>query len=75
MKEPSFQEEVVSFWGGIHVTQLIPKLLYVSSFMAKWGHNFFHKFRDKVKKQKEVLDVLAKRVDDEGIRDYFAAKD
>lgn len=42
--------------------------------MAKWGQNFFHKFRDKVKKQKEVLDVLVSRVDDEGIRDYFIEK-
>lgn len=75
LQEPSFQDEVSSFWGGLPYTQLLPKLIYVSSFMAKWGRNFFHKFRDKFKKQKEVLNALVNKADDAGIRSYFFEKD
>lgn len=46
---------------------ILPKLVSVSSFMAKWGKKFFHKFRDKIKKQKEVVDGLVNRDDEEGV--------
>lgn len=74
LKEPSFHEEVSSYWQGIPTIFLLPKLISVSSFMAKWGRNFFHKFRDKVKKQKEILNALVNRSDEEGIRCYFTEK-
>ncbi|XP_074348972.1 uncharacterized protein LOC141688070 [Apium graveolens] len=74
LKEPSFYDEVSTFLSGIPTIQLLPKLLLVSSFMAKWGRNFFHKFRDKVKKQKEVIDGLINRVDEDGVRSYFIEK-
>lgn len=71
LKEPGFQDEVAGYWQGISTTLLLPKLLSVSSFMAKWGRNFFHKFRDKVKKKKELLNILVDRTDEKGIRSYF----
>ncbi|KAL8149291.1 hypothetical protein AgCh_006337 [Apium graveolens] len=55
LQEPSFKEEVTQFWKEIPKIHLLPKLLSVSSFMARWGRTFFHKFRDKIKKQKVVL--------------------
>lgn len=74
LKEPLFHEEVSSYWQGIPTIFLLPKLISVSSFMAKWVRNFFHKFRDKVKKQKEILNALVNRSDEEGIRCYFTEK-
>lgn len=50
----------------------MPKLISVSSFMARWGRNFFHKFRDKVRKQKEVVSNLAQHIDTGGVEQYFA---
>lgn len=52
LKEPSFHSEVEDFWRTIPTAHLLPKLIFISSFMAKWGSSFFHKFRDKVIKQK-----------------------
>lgn len=43
--------------------------------MAKWGRDFFHKFREKVKKQKELLNALVNRTDEDGINKYFIEKD
>ncbi|XP_074347003.1 uncharacterized protein LOC141685822 [Apium graveolens] len=39
----------------------------VSGFMARWGRNFFHKFRDKVKKQKDMVASLSDRADMIGV--------
>lgn len=39
--------------------------------MARWGRTFFHKFRDKVKKQKEVINALVNMCDAEGVQEYF----
>lgn len=64
LHEPVFKEEVSNFWKGIPKLHLLPKLLFISSFMAKWGRNFFHKFRDKVKKQKAILNGLVDRRDE-----------
>ena len=50
LKEQTFHEEVSTFWKDLPPTHLLPKLISVSSFMAKWGRNLFHKFREKVKK-------------------------
>ncbi|XP_074377634.1 uncharacterized protein LOC141719152 [Apium graveolens] len=71
LNELSFKEEVTRFWGNIPKIHLLPKLLSVSSFMARWGRMFFHKFRDKVKKQKEVIGELVNREDEEGVKRYF----
>lgn len=54
---------------------ILPKLISVSSFMARWGRNIFHKFRDKVKRQKEVLSSLVNRTDLEGVKQYFIEQD
>lgn len=43
--------------------------------MAKWGRNFFHKFREKVKKYKELLNSLVNRTDEDGVREYFYERD
>lgn len=66
---------MADFWKAIPASHLLPKLLSVASFMAKWGRNFFHKFRDKVRKQKMVLDELVTREDAEGISRYFVEKE
>lgn len=42
--------------------------------MARWGRVFFHNFREKVIKQKEILDALKHREDNIGIQTYFAKK-
>lgn len=67
LREPSFREEVTDFWRHLPAINLLPKLLSVSGFMARWGRNFFHKFRDKVRKQKETVSMLVDRVDAAGV--------
>lgn len=52
----------------------MPKLSYVSSFMAKWGRNFFHKFRVKIRKQKVVLESFVECDNEENTRRYFEAR-
>lgn len=42
--------------------------------MAEWGHKFFHKFRDKVKNQKRVIDGLVNKTDEDGVASYFQEK-
>lgn len=75
LKEPSFKEEVATYWRSLPATNILPKLLSVSAFMAKWGRTFFHKFRDEVKNQKMVLCNLMNREDDEGIKLYFEERE
>lgn len=74
LKEENFHREVSEFWHNLPPTHLLPKLISVSSFMARWGRVFFHKFREKVVKQKEVLDMLNQREDEVGIQMYFTEK-
>lgn len=54
---------------------ILPKLISVSGFMACWGRNFFHKFRDKVKNQKELVTRLSDRTDIVGVEQYFTEKE
>ena len=75
LKEPSFRKEVSEFWLDIYVVQLLPKLINVSSFMAKWGRNFFHKFRDKIKQQKKILVELVDSTEESNIQKYLAERD
>ena len=75
LKEPTFRKDVSEFWTDMPAIHLLPKLISVSSFMARWGRNFFHKFRDKVKTQKEIVSSLSDRVDSVGVEQYFAEKE
>ncbi|XP_074352491.1 uncharacterized protein LOC141691620 [Apium graveolens] len=75
LEEASFRKEVTDYWLDLPPVHILPKLISVSSFMAKWGKNFFHKFRDKVRKQKEELADLVDRTDEMGVRQYFLARD
>ncbi|XP_074366501.1 uncharacterized protein LOC141707310 [Apium graveolens] len=74
LEEPSFRKEVADFWLTLPRINILPKLIFVSSFMARWGRNFFHKFRDKIKKQKATISNLVDRTDDVGIAKYFEEK-
>ncbi|XP_074374118.1 uncharacterized protein LOC141714500 [Apium graveolens] len=47
LKEPEFTKEVSDIWSTLPPIHLLSKLLEVSSFMARWGRTFFHKFREK----------------------------
>lgn len=75
LREPSFRGDVKEYWDSLPRLQLLPKLVSMSSYMAKWGRNFFHKFRDKLCKQREVVNNLASKTDEESIRQYFIEKD
>lgn len=75
LKEPTFHGEVSQLWHQLPAIDFIPKLISISSFMAKWGHRFFHKFRDKVRLQKKVIDELVSRTDEEGVSRYFEEKE
>lgn len=66
LEEPTFCKEVSDFWLSLPSTHVILKLLSVT--------NFFHKFRDKLAAQKEVLKSLVDRTDDEGLKKYIATK-
>lgn len=74
LKEPNFHNEVSDFWRRLPASHILPKLLSISEFMAQWGHKFFHKFRDKVRSQKKVIDDLVNRTDSDGVAKYFEAK-
>ncbi|XP_074352919.1 uncharacterized protein LOC141692078 [Apium graveolens] len=67
LREPNFRGEVTKHWDGLPRLQLLPKLISISSFMAKWGRIFFHKFKDKLCKQKEIVNTLASRTDEDSI--------
>ncbi|XP_074339551.1 uncharacterized protein LOC141677486 isoform X1 [Apium graveolens] len=75
LQEPNFRKETTDFWLALPPSHILPKLIFVSNFMARWGRNFFHKFRDKVKKQKELLSSLVNRVDSDGVKLYFEEND
>ncbi|XP_074378321.1 uncharacterized protein LOC141719854 [Apium graveolens] len=75
LQEPNFRKKVSDFWLELPTVNIIPKLVSVSSFMARWGRNFFHKFRDKIRRQKEVIRLLVDRVDEDGISNYFMEKE
>lgn len=74
LKEQSFHDDVVKFWRSIPVMHLLPRLELVTSFMAKWGRNFFHKFREKIKSKKEVLQALANCDDQTSVNEFFQVK-
>lgn len=61
LREPSFVAEVKHVWESLPATHLLPKLMSVSRFMEKWGMDFFNKFKEKVRRQKVILDSLKDR--------------
>ncbi|KAL8118773.1 hypothetical protein AgCh_016324 [Apium graveolens] len=74
LKEPTFHEEIVVFWRNMPVSHLLPRLESISSFMAKWGRNFFHKFRDKIKEKKDILNNLVNCTDETSVKEYRMEK-
>lgn len=75
LKEPNFHTEVMNFWADIPSMHLLPKLISVSSFMEKWGRNFFHKFREKIKQEKEIIVNLVNYTDEGNVKLYLEAKE
>lgn len=75
VKGTKFILEVKNFWKSIPVAHLIPKLAEVSTFMARWGRTFFHKFKEKIKVQKSILDTLANETDEVSVQAYISAKE
>lgn len=68
LKEPSFIKDVTDHWEKIHCANLLPKLISVSKYIEKWGRNFFNKFKEKLRKQKIILDGLKNISDDHSVR-------
>lgn len=75
LKEPNFVVEVIEVWKKLPSIHLLPKLIEVSSFMARWGRSFFHKFREKIKEHKNSIARLKDLTDDDSIKEYLAVKD
>lgn len=75
LRESEFNTEVKEHLASLPRLHLLPKLLSLSSFMAKWGMNFFHKFKVKIRKQKEVLNKLVDEIDEESVKQYFEERD
>ncbi|XP_074341816.1 uncharacterized protein LOC141679207 [Apium graveolens] len=74
LKEESFHEEVSGYWKNLPPTQFLPKLLDLSKFMEKWGRRFFNKFREKIRRQKEVLELYEACDNDSVTKRYFEEK-
>lgn len=70
LKEPSFVKEVTAVWEVPNV-HLLPKLIDVTSFMARWGRSFCHKYREKIKKHKTVLASLVDWTDEQSVKEYL----
>lgn len=75
LKEPAFKEEMANVWKSLPTMNILPKLMSMSSHMSKWGRRFFHKFRDKVRVQKEEVSKYLHREDEEGIKLYFEERE
>lgn len=65
----------MDFWDKLPRLQLLSNLLSIYAFMAKWGRNCFHKFRDKIAKQRALVNSLAEKTDEAGIQKYFEEKE
>lgn len=68
LRESSFRGEIQAYWYNLPRTHLFPKLISISSFMEKWGRNFFHKFKDKLSKQKAIVHALVEQSNEESIK-------
>lgn len=67
--------EIKEVWKNISPVHLLPKLLEVSAYMARCGRVFFHKFREKIKEQKSIIDRLADMTNETSVQEYIAAKE
>lgn len=74
LSDKNFVKEVTEVWRALPPIHLLPKLLEVSSFMARWGKTFFHKFRKKIKEHKANLDKLVDCTDHQSMQDYISEK-
>lgn len=75
LKEPEFIKEVSEIWKSIPVMHLLPKLVEITSYMARWGRSFFHKFREKIKEHKAKLDRLVDCCDRDSVKEYLSEKE
>ncbi|XP_074374101.1 uncharacterized protein LOC141714482 [Apium graveolens] len=75
LKESAFIEEVTTMWKSLPRTHLLPKLFAVSSFMARWGKSFFHKFREKLKLHKSYLSKFVDCIHEVSIQEYLRERD
>ncbi|XP_074325673.1 uncharacterized protein LOC141663760 [Apium graveolens] len=74
LRDPNFVKEVSDVWKTIPILHLLPKLFEISSFMACWGRSFFHKFREKVKEHKAVINRVVDCCDENSVRLYLEEK-
>ncbi|XP_074352714.1 uncharacterized protein LOC141691861 [Apium graveolens] len=56
LQDPNFRKETTDFWLALPPSHILPKLISVSNFMARWGRDFFH--NDGVKLYFEEKDRL-----------------
>lgn len=75
LKEPSFVKDATSHWENLPSSHLLSKLISVSSYMEKWGRNFFNKFKAKVKMKKASIDSLRDKSDTQGVKEFLATRD
>lgn len=75
LKDKDFVKEVTEAWKTLPPIHLLPKLVEVSSFMARWGRTFFHKFREKLKEYKTQLDDLVDCSDHQSVQKYIYVKE
>lgn len=52
----------------------LSKHIDVSTFMQKWWNIFFNKFREKIRKQKVLLELYVEGGDEESSKRYFKQK-
>ncbi|XP_074373913.1 uncharacterized protein LOC141714281 [Apium graveolens] len=67
-KEENFIRDVTKHWESIPPSHLLLKLMTISRYMEKWGRNFFNKFKEKLRMQKELLNSLKFKSDAESIK-------
>lgn len=75
LKEPNFVQEVSEIWSSMSVTHLLPKIIQITSFMARWGRSFFHKFREKIRKHKANLERLVDCTDEDSVQEYLSERE
>lgn len=74
LKESSFVKEVIEAWLDLPAAaHLLSKLTKISSYMARWGRTFFHKYLEKVKHQKAIINLID-HVDETGVKEYLQAQ-
>lgn len=75
VKGANYINDVKGHWENIPSSHLLPKLMSVSRYMEKWGRDFFNKFKEKLRKQKAVLEALKHGNDADRIRQYITERD